>query len=90
MPYIKNKKRMEIYEDNDIHGYPVIYPDKIECAGDLNYAITILVRLYIQSKGENYQAHNDVMGALEGCKLETYRRVTALLEDLKIKENGDV
>jgi hypothetical protein len=40
--------------------------------------------------GENYQHFNDVLGALEGAKLELYRRRIAPYEDTKIVENGDV
>lgn len=32
----------------------------------------------------------DILGVLEGAKLELYRRKIALYEDIKIKENGDV
>jgi len=31
-----------------------------------------------------------VIGALEACKLEFYRRAVVPYEDKKIKENGDV
>jgi hypothetical protein len=34
--------------------------------------------------------YNDVIGALECCKLELYRRMVAPYENTKIKENGDV
>jgi len=33
---------------------------------------------------------NDAIGALEGAKLELYRRVISKYEDKKIMENGDV
>ncbi len=59
-------------------------------AGDLNYAITCLVLDYFQEQGGRYQQINDILGALEGAKLEFYRRVAAPYEDTKIKENGDV
>ena len=32
----------------------------------------------------------DVIGALEGAKMELYRRKISLYEDIKLKENGDV
>jgi hypothetical protein len=38
----------------------------------------------------SYQSINDVLGALEGAKLEFYRRIAAPYEDTKIQENGDV
>jgi hypothetical protein len=60
-------------------------------AGELNYQITKLLLRYIHQGGTlNYQAINDVHGALEGAKLEFYRRVVIPYENRKIKENGDV
>lgn len=61
-----------------------------ETPGELNFAFTIIGIHYIDDKGESYQAINDVIGALEGAKLEFYRRLAAPYEDSKIKENGDV
>lgn len=79
MPYIHKEMRkivdMTMVADN---------------AGELNYLITTLIIDYHLRKGGNYQAINDVVGALEGAKFEFYRRVAAPYEDLKIKQNGDV
>jgi hypothetical protein len=58
-------------------------------SGELNYAITKLVLEYYEQEG-GYSSINDVLGALEGAKLEFYRRVAAPYEDTKIEENGDV
>ncbi len=58
--------------------------------GELNYAITMLLINYIVYKGKSYTFMNDCLGALEGAKLEFYRRAVAPYEDAKIKENGDV
>jgi hypothetical protein len=60
-----------------------------QTAGELNYVITKTILAYI---GDNpsYQRINDVIGALEGAKLEFYRRFAAPYEDEKIKQNGDV
>jgi hypothetical protein len=60
------------------------------CAGDLNYIFTKIINHYMNRKGEKYQHYNDVIGALEACKLELYRRRVAPYEDKKITENGDV
>jgi hypothetical protein len=60
-----------------------------ETAGELNYAITVLVKSYLGAS-PNYQRFNDVMGALEGCKLELYRRQISKYEDQKAVQNGDV
>jgi hypothetical protein len=57
--------------------------------GELNFVLTRIVFDYWKERG-NYQAINDVLGALEGAKLEFYRRVAAPYEDTKIVQNGDV
>lgn len=82
MPYIKKQRRLELAEDLSGDG-------AIE-AGELNYEITMLALKYFRKNGGRYQQINDVLGALEGAKLEFYRRVADPYEDQKIKENGDV
>jgi hypothetical protein len=78
MPYIEDADRERVLGDGP------------KTAGELNFAFTYLILEYIDRKGENYQTLNDVMGALEGAKLELYRREIAPYEDTKIKKNGDV
>jgi len=39
---------------------------------------------------KKYQTFNDILGALEGAKLEVYRRVVGPYENGKMSENGDV
>lgn len=75
MPYIVRNRRNKMFLDN---------------CGDLNYQISILLKTYIQNKGESYQTYNDILGALEGAKLELYRRKVAPYETLKIMKNGDI
>lgn len=58
--------------------------------GELNYSFTQMCLAYLSRKGTSYQAYNDILGALEGCKLELYRRKISNYEDKKIEENGDV
>ena len=79
MPYVDEKAR-ERLNDGSI-------PKK---AGELNYSITRMIWSYILLKGESYQTYNDIMGALEGVKLELYRRKIAPYEDLRKEANGDV
>jgi len=79
MPYIKKEKRISI-NDGQIP----------ENAGELNYWLTANINLYLEKKGESYQTYNDIIGAIECCKLELYRRKVSLYEEKKIKENGDV
>jgi hypothetical protein len=80
MPYIKQMDREEL--ERGIR--------KADTAGELNYVFTLYSLEYIQRKGLSYQHINDVLGALDGAKLEFYRRLAAPYEDKKIAENGDV
>ena len=59
-------------------------------AGDLNYIFSMIAREYFLTQGQNYVIINDIIGALEGAKLEFNRRVVADYEDSKIKINGDL
>lgn len=58
--------------------------------GELNFQLTEVIKSYVKSRGLSYQTVNDIVGALEGAKLEFYRRVAAPYEDTKIAANGDV
>lgn len=78
MPYIKQS-------DRDLFDIDV-YPNK---PGELNYIFTKIAIQYWNER-KNYDAINDIVGALEGAKLEFYRRVAVPYEESKIKENGDV
>ena len=78
MPYISEQNREDLKRR-----YPIT-------PGELNYYLTLLLKEYIKNKGLSYQTINDIVGALEGAKLEFYRRVVAPYEDKKIQENGDV
>jgi hypothetical protein len=77
MPYVKQEDRLRLLDDLP------------RTPGELNYEITLLISKYWDYTG-NYQGINDIVGALEGAKLEFYRRVAAPYEDKKIAENGDV
>ena len=79
MPYI-TKKRREMLNDWETP----------QNAGELNYLFTLTCKEYLECHGEKYATYNDIIGALEGCKLEMYRRKIAPYEDKKIQENGDV
>jgi hypothetical protein len=87
LPYILKAKRTEIEKESRI-SYLIHY--SIECAGDLNYVFTRMLREWIAKKGQSYQAYNDFIGAIECCKLEAYRRQIAPYEDKAIERNGDV
>jgi hypothetical protein len=81
MPYIKKEDRF--------------FPGEIglcgaENVGELNYLITIIIKAYFTANGGRYQQINDILGVLEGVKLEFYRRIAVPYENKKKKENGDV
>ncbi len=79
MPYIPKERRKSLDAS--------LAPIK---AGELNYLFTKLITNYLYLNGESYQSYNDIIGALEGAKLECYARKVRPYEDKKIKENGDV
>jgi len=78
MPYLKREQRSAL----DNGAAP-------STAGALNFAITMLCKEYLGT-GFNYQRLNDIIGALEGAKMEFYRRIAVPYEDCKLAENGDV
>jgi hypothetical protein len=77
MPYIKRERRM-------------LAEHCPQTAGELNYAITMLIKNYSSNRFFDYQTINDVRGALEGAKLEYERRVAVDYEIAAIERNGDV
>lgn len=79
MPYIQQRQRTELADGREMAN-----------SGELNYMLTLLVKDYLNAKGTSYSTINDIMGALEGCKLEFYRRVAKPYEDNKLSLNGDV
>lgn len=83
MPYVKPEKRPGLHDST---------VDTVEPKdpGELNYLLTVLVRNYFHDHGEDYQAINDVVGALQGALLEFYRRVAVPYEEGKMEQNGDV
>ena len=83
MPYIHQQDRSKFAD------MFVLIPD-IKTAGELNYTLTMICKDYLKVNGKCYQTYNDIIGALEGCKLEFYRRQIGPYEDVKIVENGDV
>lgn len=78
MPYLKFNEKEQLLD----HPYPTR-------PGELNFLITDLCLRYWTKSPQNYQALNDIMGALEGAKQEFYRRKAVPYEEIKIRENGD-
>jgi hypothetical protein len=81
MPYIKKEIRADI--DLTVKHYTRYLLSN----GELNYLIT---KLLLAQEPSSYEGYNSLIGVLECCKLEFYRRAVSVYEDQKIKENGDV
>ncbi len=56
----------------------------------MNFLFTEIIKQYLVTHTQNYQTYNDIVGALECCMMELYRRRISFYEDEKINENGDV
>ena len=80
MPYIPQTVRHALIEGRGAPCTP----------GELNFLFTRAIVQYYERSPVNYRTINDVLGALEGAKLEFYRRVAVPYEDQKREENGDV
>ena len=89
MPYIVREKHkiLDPAIQNLVESFRELNDDR-NFAGNLNYVITRL--FYLLNPAPNYQRFNDMIGALECCKLELYRKKTAPYEDIKERENGPV
>lgn len=92
MPYIEPENRhkyetaiTEIVTQLNLRGTSGLYP-----VGDLNYIISTIIQKTLQRQGMRYQTLNAIVGSLECCKLEVYRRLASPYEDEKITKNGDV
>ena len=80
MPYIKLHRRHELLNAGELP----------ETAGELNYILSMVVLGYALRHGLDYQRINDIVGALDGAKVEFQRRVVTPFENAKMNENGDV
>jgi uncharacterized lipoprotein YajG len=91
MPYIKDELRKSLDDSikslaNDIH----VEAANTQICGLLNYTITKLILEIYSDRKLSYSDWNEIIGSLECCKLELYRRKIGPYEDIKIMENGDV
>ena len=88
MPYIDLRYR-EYFDNTEMALLEAVGIGELS-KGDLNYVLTIVCKAYLARHGKSYSSFNDILGALEGAKLEFYRRVVAPYEDEKRQQNGDV
>lgn len=79
MPYIHQLRRDALANGADV-----------ETPGELNYRFTLELVEYLTTHGVSYTALNDVLGALEGAKLEFVRRIVNPYETYKMRQLGDV
>ena len=90
MPYIKKDEKT--YLDRLI--YELTAHGKLDSPAELNYLFTKIILVYLKktdrTKKPRYQDFNDVIGALECCKLELARRLIVPYENDAIDRNGDV
>ena len=92
MPYITDNYRKEL--DNLIDEFTSKVKEIHEKTptqtrdGLINYSLTrILNQVYADAR---YHDYNEIIGVLECCKLEYYRKYTAPYEDIKEDANGKV
>jgi hypothetical protein len=87
MPYIREADRQQL----GIMCLADTFLSRMRChaasSGELNYIIT---KLLLTTQPQTYEDFNSLIGVLECCKLEFYRRAVAVYEDKKIQENGDI
>ena len=91
MPYIKPADR--VWFDNALRyiiDLLVTSENSLSTPGELNYVISSICAGILSKCGTSYTLLNEMIGVLECCKLELYRRVAVPYEDKKIEENGDV
>jgi hypothetical protein len=91
MPYIAADDRPQ-YEEVIVNLASAVREattDHTKRAGHLNYIIT---RILLETYGRElrYWEHNEIIGMLECCKQEFYRRQTGPYEDACISKSGDV
>jgi len=84
MPYIKLIDRLRTMPADALRQ---ILPDT---AGELNYALTVIILNYLKVHLRSYATFNEIIGVLECIKQELYRREIAPYEDRKKEENVDV
>jgi len=92
MPYIKQEFRDMLYPELDamakkINEINQKHPNQTK-DGLLNFTLTeILNQVYPNAR---YHDYNEIIGFLECCKMEYYRKKISPYEDMKESENGSV
>jgi hypothetical protein len=82
MPYIKQERRPSC--DKVVEA---MVNENIVADGDLNY---ILYKFCKENVKPSYNNYKNFCGELRQCVTEIERRILAIYENEKVKENGDV
>ena len=98
MPYIKQERRKALDTEIDQLFLKVKYTDWSneekntfdKLKGEYNYIFYTLILKAIQEYGVNYSNLQDMIGTLECCKQELYRKEIIDYENIKEKENGPI
>ena len=85
MPYIPQNDRA----DTEVKLLDDALSFTPENAGELNFMVTRFIDNYLEKHGVRYRYINEMIGALECCKLELYRRIASPYEDIVMRKNGD-
>jgi hypothetical protein len=84
MPYIDPKRRsMEVILEQ-------LVLDSIECSGDLNFAIAVLLGVYVEKTGLRYQNIHDAADTAINCAIQFKDRIEVPYEVIARTKNGDV
>lgn len=90
MPYIKQDERSKYLPHIDGLVRDLSSLDDNALPGHLNFVIFSIVTGLLKEMGWRYFRINALIGALECCKMEIYRRLAAWYEDGAISKNGDI
>lgn len=94
MPYIKRELRERVEPEFKIFKEKInkiIETDPTIRAGLMNYLFTsMLDNCYGPLESARYNDYNEIMGMLECCKMEFYRKAIIPYENWKERENGKV
>ena len=93
MPYITPENRPKYNESADTVAEMVFteYMCKGRMpVGHLNYVFTRILLNILLTTGTSYEHINALIGVLESCKLELYRKIAAPYEDEKEEQNGSI
>jgi len=95
MPYIRKDLREQIDERIEELAVAIVqHGGNNARPGLMNYALTKLIkdvyRIYPPTEAPRYHEWNEIVGFMECCKLELYRKGIAPYENEKEQENGPV